>query len=229
MDDLFDTNRDINGSLYRNIVSLRESADLYDDLTEGDTDLHQVAAAAEMRVKQDIPPGLIDRGFHYTTAIAYPFEHEPYLSSRYGDGSYGVWYGSLETDTTMVETAHHMIQDENNIEGINEIIVRERAVYTVHCHAVVIDLSGKRASHPGLIAEDYGVTQPIGRRLQNEGQPGLLAPSARRAEGINTVIFNPAVLSNPQLFFYLTYRFDPRSQTVEIEREQGEVLMAYPP
>jgi len=228
MEDLFDTSRDLNGPVYRNIVSLRESIDLYDELTEGDPALNQVATAAEMRVKQDIPPGIISRGFHYTTAITYPFEHEPYLSSRYGDGSYGVWYGSMETETTMAETAHHMIQDENKIEGVSEIIIRERAVYTVHCHAVLIDLSAKRTSYPGLVAEDYDFTQPIGRRLQHEGQPGLLAPSARREEGINTVIFNPDVLSNPQLIFFLIYRFDPRWQTVKIEREEGNVLMTYP-
>ena len=228
MDDLFTSSRDLNQNVFRNIVSLRESVDLYDDLADGDPDLSTIATAAEGRVKAELPPGLINRGFHYTTAITYPFETEPYLVSRYGDGSYGVWYGSMDTETTLAETAHHMIQDESNIEGLDEIIIRERAVYTVLCNAVLVDLSSKRESHPGLVAEDYGLTHQIGQRLHREGQPGLLAPSARCQEGINTAIFNPDVLRDPRLRFYLTYRFDPASRLVEIERDLGVVFARYP-
>lgn len=228
MEKLFDTSRDFNDGVFRNIVSLRESIDLYSELTEGNAELGRIATAAVMRIKQDIPSGFIERGFHYTTAITYPFEHEPYLSSRYGDGSYSVWYGSMEPETTMAETAHHMMMDEGSIDGLNETITRERALYSIHCHAVLVDLSGKRNSYPELIADDYTFTQPIGRRLQHEGQPGLLAPSARSASGINVVIFNPGVLSNPQLLFYLTYKYNPQSQIVEIEREPGHIYMTYP-
>lgn len=228
MDDLFTASRDLNQDVFRNIVSLRESVDLYDDLTGGDPDLSSIATAAEGRVKAELPPGIINRGFHYTTAITYPFETEPYLVSRYGDGSYGVWYGALDTETTLAETAHHMIRDESNIEGPDEIIIRERAVYAVLCSAILIDLSDKRMSHPGLVAEEYGLTHQIGQRLHREGQPGLLAPSARRRTGINTVVFNPDVLHDPRLRFYLTYRFDPATRSVEIEREPGVLLTRFP-
>ncbi len=228
MDDLFNASRDVSEDVFRNIVSLRPSIDFYDELTAGDPELATAAAAAESRVKEEMPPGLIERGFHYTTAITYPFESEPYLMSRYGDGTYGVWYGSLDTDTTVAETAHHMIQDEGNIEGLDEVVIRERAVYAVFCRAVLLDISAKGKSHPGLIAEDYGLTHQIGYRLHREGQPGLLAPSARRRTGINTVIFNRQVLNDPRRLFYLTYRFDPRSRTVEVEREAGEVYVTYP-
>ncbi len=228
MDDLFTSSRDLNQDVFRNIVSLRESVDIYDDLADGDPDLSTIAFAAERRVKAALPPGIINRGFHYTTAITYPFAAEPYLVSRYGDGSYGVWYGSMDTETTLAETAHHMIQDESNIEGLDQIIVRERAVYTVLCNAILIDLSGKRERHPELASENYGLTHQIGQRLNREGQPGLLAPSARRQGGINTVIFNPDVLYDPRLRFYLTYRFDPASRSVEIERHPGVIFARYP-
>ncbi len=228
MDDLFTASRDLNQDVFRNIVSLRESVDLYDDLTEGDPDLSLIASAAEGRIKSELPPGIINRGFHYTTAVTYPFETEPYLVSRYGDGSYGVWYGSLEIETTLAETAHHMIQDESNIEGLDQVIIRERAIYTVFCNAVLIDLTGKLESHPELVAEDHHLTHQIGQRLHREGQPGLVAPSARRQEGINTVVFNPDVLRDPRLRFYLTYRFNPVLGSVEIEQDPGVVLTRYP-
>ncbi len=56
MDALFDTSRDVSEDVFRNIVSLRQSIDLYEELAEGDAELSTVAAAAEMRVKVRITP-----------------------------------------------------------------------------------------------------------------------------------------------------------------------------
>jgi hypothetical protein len=221
---LFGKTRDFDNDAYRNIVSLRESEDLFSDLSDGDEHLSAVAAAAEMRVKSAIPAGFIQRGFHYTTSITYPFEHEPYLKTRYGNGSFGVWYGALSLDTSIHETAFHMVKEEAGIEDNHGPIIRERAVYLVHCRALLLDLTGKAKVFPGLVADDYGLTQQIGERLHKEGHPGLLAPSARHAGGTTLVALTPAVLNNPRSFCYLTYSCDPVRRTVTIERQPGEIL-----
>ena len=223
MDSLLDTTIDYDGDVFRNIVSLRESRDLFADLAEGDPILSKIAAYSEMRVKEDIPGGLLSRGFHYTTAINFPFEQEPYLSTRYGNGSYGVWYGSLELDTTIHETCYHMMKGELGVEGLKVPIVRERAVYLADCRAVLIDLRGKQKTFSWLVADDYGMTQAIGSRLQREGHPGLLAPSAR-CDGTNLAAFTPSIISNVRNHCYLTYTFDPVARTVVAERRQGERL-----
>lgn len=221
---LFDKTRDFDGDAYRNIVSLRESEDLFSDLSDGDENLSSIATAAEMKVKSAIPSGFLQRGFHYTTSITYPFEHEPYLRTRYGNGSYGVWYGALALDTTIHETAFHMVKEEAGIEGNQGPIFRERAVYLVRCRALLIDLAGKGKAFPGLVANDYGLTQQIGERLHKEGHPGLLAPSARHEEGTNLVALTPTVLSNPRSFCFLTYSCDPVQRVVTVERQPGEIL-----
>lgn len=221
---LFDKTRDFDGDAYRNIVSLRESEDLFSDLSEGDEQLSAVAIVAEMKVKSGIPSGFIQRGFHYTTSITYPFENEPYLRTRYGNGSFGVWYGALSLDTTIHETAFHMVKEESGIEGNHGPIIRERAVYLVHCRALLIDLTGKAKAFPALVADDYGLTRHIGERLHTEGHPGLLAPSARQATGTNLIALTPAVLSNPRSFCFLTYACDPVRRTVAVERQPGEIL-----
>ena len=218
---LFEKTRDVDNDAFRNIVSLRESEDLFSDLTDGDEELNAVAIAAEARVKADIPLGMIQRSFHYTTSIIFPFESEPYLKTRYGNGSFGVWYGSLSLDTTIYETAYHMVKEESGIEGISGPIYRERAVYVVHCRALLIDLTGKVAEYPDLVGADYSFTQQIGQRLHREGHPGLLAPSARQVAGSNLVVFVPSVLSNPRPFCYLTYKCDPIRRTVRVERQPG--------
>jgi hypothetical protein len=176
-----------------------------------------------MRVKEDIPGGLLNRGFHYTTAINYPFEHEPYLATRYGNGDYGVWYGSLELDTTIRETCYHMMLGEMGVEGLKAPIVRERAVYLIGCRAVLIDLRGKEKSFSWLVADGHGMTQAIGGRLQREGHPGLLAPSAR-CDGPNLAAFTSAILNNVRHHCYLTYTFDPAKRSLKIDRQRDEHL-----
>lgn len=221
---LFDKTRDFDDDAFRNIVSLRESEDLFSDLSGGNEYLSAVATAAEMRVKSAIPAGFVQRGFHYTTSITYPFEHEPYLRTRYGNGSFGVWYGALALDTTIHETAFHMVKEETGIEGNSGVIIRERAVYLVHCRALLIDLAGKGKTFRGLVSDDYGLTQQIGERLHNEGHPGLLAPSARHEGGTTLVAFTPSVLSNARSFCYLTYSCDLTRRMVTVERQPGEIL-----
>jgi len=227
MRELFDRTRDFRQDTFRNIVSLRESQDLFDDLADGDPLLSRVAAAAEMRVKEQIPPGIVNRGFHYSLAIGYPFETEPFMASRYGDGTFGVWYGSLDLETTIFETGHHMLTVELGIEGLREVVIRERAVYLVYAEAILLDLVGREKNFPLLVADDYSFTQAIGKRVSKEGHPGLLAPSAR-CKGVNIVAFNPAILRDPRPHCYLTYHLDPAARTVTVERQPGETLLVVP-
>jgi hypothetical protein len=225
---LFDKTVDYTGQPYRNITTLRESEDLFDDLTGGDEDASAIAAEAEMRVKDQSvlrDPKIIHRGFDYTRSIIeYPFKNEPCLFTRFGDGTYGVWYGSIEMKTTVFETGFHMIKAERAVEGLDEVVVRERAVYKVRCRAILIDLRGKQIPFPELVADNYGFTQQIGQRMNTEGHPGLLAPSSR-TQGTNMVIFNPDVLTDPRLHCHLTYFFDPQTLEIRVERTVGRTWL----
>nr|WP_246551452.1 RES family NAD+ phosphorylase [Geobacter hydrogenophilus] len=222
---MFVKTNDFQGDVFRNIVSLRESVDLFDDLTD-EAGQSQYATVAEARVKELIPIGLLDRGFHYTTAIDYPFAKEPFLLSRYGNGTFGVWYGSLQFETTIHETVFHMMREEAKVEGLTGRLVRERAVYLVRARAVLIDLVGKEKRYPDLVSDDYSFTQQIAERLQKEGHPGLLAPSARSA-GTNLVAFTPNILNDPRVNCYLTYTYDYQAKTVEVERQPGDVIYSH--
>ncbi|MBI5141674.1 MAG: RES family NAD+ phosphorylase [Nitrospirae bacterium] len=221
---LFDRIRELDNDVFRNIVSLRKWIDPFDDLSDGDVNLNRIAAFAGNRVKSGISPETVQRDFFHSRAIGYPFEREPYLTSRFGNGLFGVWYGSLEMDTTIHETAFHMMMEELKVEGSNEPIVRERAVYLVHSRALLIDLVGKEIDFPGLVADDYGFTHNIAERLHVEGWPGLLSRSAR-CGGINLAVFTPSILGNPRSDCFLTYTFDPKTRSVAVERQPGELLL----
>ncbi len=222
MERLFERLCDFRQDVFRNIVSLRESIDLFDDINGGDDQLSAVACEAEMEVKADMPLGIIPRGYHYNAAIGYPFETQPFMQTRYSDGRYGVWYGSPEFETTIFESAYHMMQRIQAIEGVSEIVIRERAVYKVSCHALLLDLSGKAGDFPQLLDNDYAFTHQIGARVHKEGHPGLLAPSARHQGQSNVVAFKKDILSNARNHCYLTYELDPTSGQLAVSRQDGD-------
>ena len=205
----------------RNIVSLRASQDLFDDLTDNPQEW-LLAQHIEAEVK---PPSyrshtpVIDRPFEdavWFNAITWPFKH--WQTSRFSDGSFGVWYGSDSMETTIYESVYHWYRGLLSDAGFeSESVSIERKAYTVACNAALLDFRPLvQKKYPDLIHKiDYTFAQSIGARIHREGHPGLLTHSARHPKGENYVIFNPAVLSNPSLHRYLTYRLVTQQILIE--------------
>lgn len=219
---------DIHADLARNIVSLRVSQDLFDDLS--DDPVHwRTAQAVEAAVKPpfytDAAP-VIHRPFEdadWFNAIGFPFRH--WQASRFSDGSFGIWYGSADVATTVYETVHHWYHGLLADAGFHAEpgVVAERKVYQVRCDAALLDFRPLAPNFPALVdPKDYGQTQLVGDRLHREGHPGLATRSAR-CPGDNFAVLNAAVLSGPRHQCYLTYRLDEGAVTVE--RENGAPWM----
>lgn len=219
---LLDSTCDFSAATYRNIASLRVSANLFDDLVD-DARAQELANAAEMRVRR-VSPGVIERGLAYSEAIGYPFEADGIVASRYGDGSIRVWYGALEEDTALAETCYHQIQMLRDIEGVDGPVTRYRKVWRVQASGLFVDLRGKTGEFPDLLGDDYGYPQSIGKRLSHEGLPGVLYPSARW-RGDCLAAFRADPLSSPVQLYDLTYRIDAAAGSVEVEREPGKLLV----
>jgi hypothetical protein len=210
------------GDLVRNIPGIRVSQALFDDLARDAQD-DAVAIAAEALGRVARPAPLITRPFDYGTVIAYSFDAGNWQATRFSDArSFGVWYGSLELETTVYETvfhAHRFIVE--SFPGIDRDVVRERRVFDVRCEALLVDLRGREATHPDLVSRtSYGFTQALGRYLHEQGQNGALVKSAR-CEGTNTAIFNANRLSNVRDKLFLTYRINPARDRALVEREIG--------
>lgn len=219
---LFDSSCDFTGPTYRNIVSLRVSANLFDDLVP-DLKAQELANVVEMRVRT-VGPGVIERGLAYSESIGYPFEADRVVASRFGDGSIRVWYGALEEATALAETCYHQIQMLREVEGIDRVVVRYRKVWQVQAAGLFIDLRGKAVEFPELLGDDYGYPQAVGKRLAHEGLPGLLYDSARWPDGHCLAAFRADPLSQPLQLYDLTYRIDALAGVVEVEREPGILL-----
>lgn len=217
---------DVHQDVLRNIVSLRVSQDLFDDLTD-DPAASALAQQVEMQVKpppyQSATP-VIDRPFEdaqWFNAIRWPFEPRHWMASRYSDGSYGVWYGADTLETSVRETAWHWFHGLLTDAGFErEAVVAERRVYAVACEAMLLDLRRAARQAPGIAhATDCELARAVGARLQREGHPGLLAASVRHPTGLTYAVFNPAVLSRPRVETHLTYRLE--GGTLRVERTPG--------
>ena len=215
--------------LFRNIVSLKESQDLFDDLSSDPQD-QLLAVAAELASK---PAGygeapLIHRPFEeadYLSAIQWPFEH--WSQSRYSNGRFGVWYGALDWQTTIHETLFHwrhgFLADCGFDRGTAPVVA-ERKLYRVRCEALLLDLRRLCKNHPGRFDGDsYQETQAAGARLSQQGHPGLLSRSARCAGDV-AVLFTPKVLSSPRPFCFLRYVLAPACGRVKVFRGGEQIL-----
>ena len=222
MPPLFDhlTLADVHCKVIRNIVSLQQSQDLFDDLSSSP---EEWALAQQLEDEVKPPPyqsktPILHRPFEdaeWFNAIGWPFKH--WQASRFSDGSFGVWYGCDTAETSVYETAHHWFSGFLSDAGFEaESVVAERQLYTVACDAALLDLRPMVASHAGLVHKtDYSYCQSVGARLHREGHPGLVTASARHAAGHNYGVLNPGVLSNPQHHCKLSYRLEGKSITVE--------------
>lgn len=218
---------DTHDDIFRNIVSLRISEDLFDDLSDDPADWQHAINLELERKPQTFSSRnpIIYRPFEeaeWNAAIEYPFRN--WCSSRFSDGTFGVWYGASLMETTIFETVHHwrnrFLDDAGFLQPGVSI---ERKVYLVRCDAALVDLRDTVPNFPALVSDDYTLCHQVGARLHHEGHPGLVSQSAR-TNGEIYAIFNRDVLSNPRQHCFLTYTTTPNG--VVVERNPGEQLMS---
>jgi RES domain len=220
--DLISTVVDFDNQLYRNIKGIRESQSLFDDL--GDDEDVLAAVVAECLDKRPNTSPLISRPFDYGTVITFPLLPVNWEQTRFSNSlAFGVWYGSLEVETTVYETVYHwrrFVLDSFPEE--DREIIADRRLFKVRCQGILIDLRGKEGVWPALVNQNsYEFTQGLGDYLHKQRQNGLLVMSAR-CNGVNTAILNPSVLSNVLDVCYLIYKFNPVHNTVvDVERQPG--------
>jgi RES domain len=205
MDQFFSqlTLTDVHCKVIRNIVSIRASQDLFDDLSSSPEEwalAQQVEDEAKPPPYQSRTP-VIHRPFEdaqWFNAIGWPFTIKHWRTSRFSDGTFGVWYGCDTVETSVHETVYHWFSGFLTDAGFEkEMVIGERKLYEVACDAALVDLRPLTATHSGLMHKtDYSSTQSVGTRLHREGHPGLVTTSVRHTAGQNYVVLNPDVLSH---------------------------------
>lgn len=199
---------DLQQTVFRNIPRITPEFDEFADLT-ANPDIRQYAHKKSAYNKKEITSSKLQ--YH---SIDFIFQKNVWNPSRFGDGSYPVWYGSLDTKTSIMETLYHwknaFILAPQGFSSINKVIKTSRTIVQVHCVAALIDLRKQTKNYKALIHTDpthYSFTQKIGNRIYEEGHPGLLSKSARNKSGDNLAVFNKNVLSNPKHYNDYLYEY----------------------
>ncbi len=220
--DLLDTPHYLKDDIFRNIVSIRISQNLFDDLSDDPEDW-EVSIRLENSTKPRDPMPALNRAFeeNYLAAIDFPFSRN-WTATRYSDGTFGTWYGAPTLETTVHETVHHFRMQLEDVGFDRDApVIRERKVYLVAADALVFDLRGKVKVAPELLhSTDYRLCQSIGRHIHAR-HAGLMTRSAR-CDGDCVAIFASQHLSNPRIHCYLTYVFDPSTREVRVQRQAGK-------
>ena len=219
----------IDRDVARNIVAFREPQNVFDDLSELAGEW-KVAEQAQDEVGLPLHRSktpIIDRPFedaNWLNAIQWPFKN--HQQSRFSDGTFGVWYGSETIETTVYESAFHWYSGLLSDAGFErEVVVSERKIYSVTCEASLLDCRKAVSAFPELLhPSDYSFTHSVGARIHHEGHPGLLIQSVRRPDGENVAVFNPAVLSNPNVIGDLTYKLS--GDHIVVERQPSKTWMS---
>lgn len=215
--ELLDKLTNFESTVLRNITGYKSDLSEFNDLSDEPNDWKKAQALS----KENFSQKLNKNNMAYE-AIEYIFDQDSWLPSRFSDGSFPVWYGSLELDTTFFETGFHwkytLLADAGFLKKEFSIYAI-RTVFKTECVSPLIDLREKAKDYPFLIqpnVNQYQQTQTLGLKL-SKGFPGLITLSARKPSGINVAVFNKIILQNPKHYSDYLYEISPdNSQQIKI-------------
>ena len=136
--------------------------------------------------------------------------------SRFSDGSFPVFYSSLEAETAEDECKH----------GFMQFLGQPTAARTWYQLRFTCDFSGtakdlrpKTDDWPALTYRiDYNFCNKLGLEAIETGLKGLLAPSVRRAGGTNLPVFARDAIRNPVADVLVVMTHDPSTGQVSLSR-----------
>ncbi|KAB8029190.1 RES family NAD+ phosphorylase [Fluviispira multicolorata] len=219
------------GSAFRNIYTIIDSQDLFDDLIESTPHKNEILRKIES-MTSDIShtEPQKNRVFSYgdiSNSIGNIFI-PPYGEGRFGDGvHYGIWYGALEEDTSVNESLYHQWKRAMNAfrqkGSKNEIITERKMFKAVLNSSKCVDLRNELALKVQLISNDYSVCRKIGTFLYKNNFSMLLSPSARNVGGTCSPVLSGKVILKENFIYYLriTFHRDGRIEKEKISQTKS--------
>ena len=174
--------------------------DLRDELqldAESNDELQEILAAVGYRTDLD---ELCDGPFRPKRRLR--------RKTRFSDGSFPVFYSSLDSATAEAEIRHwfpHVCGDPGT--------PRTAYYHRFNCtfRGTEKDLRPKAAEWPGLVDKtDYTFCNQLGAEATQSGLARLVTPSARH-DGANLPVFRRNAVSDPELIDVAAVTFDPNT------------------
>jgi RES domain-containing protein len=136
------------------------------------------------------------------------FTHVNPAGSRFGDGTYGVYYAARELETAIRETAHHFARyaadsgDGPRYENMRVLVGRIDNRFT-DVGTLPAPLRAKI-----LDPDSYADSQRFGAELRARDSNGIVYPSVRHAGGQCVGAFRPRAVGIPVQSRHLEYHWD---------------------
>ena len=202
---------------WRIIASRYPPIDLFERVAQGDAAISDALVALEQmtnpRLRDEIgeislvPPEdrVAGPGASYVMA---PFTHVNRRGSRFGDGSYGVYYAASRLVTAIAETVHHF---ELYCRDSGDPARSETMRVLVGAIAAGLEDAGALAEplrSEVLDPESYDRSQAWARGVRDRDAPGIVYPSVRDRGGECVALFKPRTPAIPVQERHLQYHWD---------------------
>jgi hypothetical protein len=139
-----------------------------------------------------------------TTPIMAAFTHAK--PSRFGDGTFGIYYAGRDEDTAVAETAYHRGRFLHDARLPNERL--DMRVYVAGVRGRYDDVRRLPKDDPLYAPDDYHTSQRYGVALYNANiVDGVVFNSVRRSGGKCVAAFRPRRISDCVVLHHLEYRF----------------------
>lgn len=170
----------------------------------------------EERGIADAPEELCDAPFRRKLRL----QKRGFKKTRYSDGSFQVFYGSLELGTAEAEIRYWFPKFAGRPAQPRTGFYSR---FSCDFKGAIKDLRPKRADWPNLTHDsDYQFCNALGAEAVELGLDGLLAPSARRIGGSNVPVFKREAISSPVILDLVAVTFDPADGTVTLDVGKGQ-------
>lgn len=208
---VFSDPRPVKVHLYRNILTIKESQHLFDDLVDQeDIPILQAWDNQTSLINHQIPQ--INRTFQYATTFQthYLFQEVGWRRGRFGNGkTYGVWYGALEEETSIKETLYWSRMFAKNFLEKKESITIDRKMYSAQCVSEKsVDLRSLVKNYPKIVHKtDYSFCHQLGEYAVKNKIGLYLTPSVRNPGGTCAPVFSVDVIKKENFSYYMHYTF----------------------
>lgn len=179
-----------------------------------DESVREILSLLASRSISDKPEELFDRPFRPTQL------QKDKLPARFSDGSFPVFYSSLDPETAEAEARHSFRKYAGKPTTARTAYYSR---FSCRFDGSVKDLRPMHADWPELTHDsDYGLCNDLGAEAVVAGLDGLLSPSARRHTGTNLPVFRRHAVSNPKIHALVVMTLDPSSGEVAVSERDVE-------
>lgn len=150
-----------------------------------------------------------------------------WITSRFSDGTFGVWYGALDEETAIQESLYQSyIFAKDDLEEGNFPVPIERKMVSADIETdASVDLR-KTSQSDQLVSDVYSFCQELGKRALKESIGMHLTPSSRKPDGTCTPVFKAECIKRDRTLYFLKFTF---LSTSEVRITKDEDTFAHIP